>query len=37
MYVEKFTGETLEETLNLVKKKLGPEAIILKTVTNNGV
>ncbi len=37
MYVEKFTGETLEETLNLVKKKLGPEAIILKTVTNNGL
>ncbi len=37
MYVEKFMGETLEETLKQVKEKLGPDAIILKTVTNKGL
>ncbi len=37
MYVETFYGDNLDETLNAVKKKLGPDAIILKTVTNKGL
>lgn len=37
MYVKKFEGENLTETLNLVKQELGPDAIILKTITNKGL
>lgn len=37
MYVKKFEGESLTETLNLVKKELGPDAIILKTIDNKGI
>lgn len=37
MYVRKFEGDTLEETLQDIKKELGPDAIILKTITNKGL
>lgn len=37
MYVQKFEGETLDEALKQVKTQLGPDAIILKTVTNKGL
>ncbi len=37
MYVRKFEGDSLEETLGVIKKELGPDAIILKTVTNKGL
>ena len=37
MYVKKFEGETLDETLKMVKRELGPDAIILKTVSNKGL
>lgn len=37
MYVQKFEGETLDEALKQVKSQLGPDAIILKTVTNKGL
>ena len=37
MFVRKFEGETLDEALQLVKRELGPDAIILKTVTNKGL
>jgi flagellar biosynthesis protein FlhF len=37
MFVRKFEGDTLEEALNGVKRELGPNAIILKTLTNKGV
>jgi flagellar biosynthesis protein FlhF len=37
MYVKKFEGETLDEALQLVKRELGPDAIILKTITNKGL
>lgn len=37
MYVKKFEGETLDEALKSVKLELGPDAIILKTVTNKGL
>ncbi len=37
MYVRKFEGETLEETLQSIKAEFGPDAIILKTVTNAGL
>ena len=37
MHVRKFEGETLEETLRQIKLELGPDAIILKTVTNKGL
>jgi len=37
MYVKKFEGETLDEALKQVKSQLGPDAIILKTVTNKGL
>ncbi len=37
MYVKKFEGETLDEALKAVKSELGPDAIILKTVTNKGL
>ena len=37
MYVKKFEGETLDSALKAVKMELGPDAIILKTVTNKGL
>lgn len=37
MYVKKFEGETLDEVLKSVKMELGPDAIILKTITNKGL
>lgn len=36
MFVKKFEADTLEEALKAVKFELGPDAIILKTITNNG-
>lgn len=37
MFVKKFEGETLDEAIQAVKRELGPDAIILKTVTNKGL
>jgi flagellar biosynthesis protein FlhF len=37
MFVKKFEADTLDEALKSVKKELGPDAIILKTVTNKGL
>lgn len=37
MYVKKFEGDTLDEALKSVKADLGPDAIILKTITNKGL
>ncbi|MBI2519426.1 MAG: hypothetical protein HYV97_03375 [Bdellovibrio sp.] len=37
MFVRKFEAETLEEALKEIKKELGPDAVILKTVTNKGL
>lgn len=37
MYVKKFEGETLDEAIQSVKRELGPDAIILKTITNKGL
>jgi flagellar biosynthesis protein FlhF len=37
MYVRKFEADTIEEALNLVKREMGPDAIILKTVSNKGL
>ena len=37
MYVRKFEADSLEEALGTIKKELGPDAIILKTVTNKGL
>lgn len=37
MLVKKFEADTLEEALRSVKLDLGPDAIILKTITNNGL
>lgn len=37
MYVRKFEAETLEEALKAIKKEMGPDAIILKTVNNKGL
>lgn len=37
MFVKKFEADTLEEALKQVKAELGPDAIILKTITNNGL
>lgn len=37
MYVRKFEADTLEEALKEIKHELGPDAIILKTVTNKGL
>lgn len=36
MFVKKFEADTLEEFLQAVKSDLGPDAIILKTITNKG-
>ena len=37
MYVEKFEADSLDHALKKIKAKLGPDAIILKTVTNKGI
>lgn len=37
MFVKKFEADTLEEALKAVKQELGPDAIIIKTTTNNGL
>ncbi len=37
MFVKKFEGDTLDAALQQVKRELGPDAIILKTVTNKGL
>ena len=37
MYVRKFEADTLDEALKSVKRELGPDAIILKTVSNKGL
>ena len=37
MFVRKFEADTLEEALKSIKKELGPDAIILKTITNKGI
>ncbi len=37
MFVRKFEADTLEEALGNIKKELGPDAIILKTITNKGL
>lgn len=37
MFVRKFEADTLEEALSNIKKELGPDAIILKTITNKGL
>lgn len=37
MHVRKFEGDTLDEAIKAVKRELGPDAIILKTVTNKGL
>lgn len=37
MFIRKFEAETLEEALSDIKKELGPDAIILKTITNKGL
>ncbi|MCB9061182.1 MAG: hypothetical protein H6622_06645 [Halobacteriovoraceae bacterium] len=37
MYVRKFEADTLDEALKSIKRELGPDAIILKTVTNKGI
>jgi flagellar biosynthesis GTPase FlhF len=37
MYVRKFEADSLEEALKNIKLELGPDAIILKTITNKGL
>jgi len=37
MFVKKFEADTLDEALKNIKSELGPDAIILKTVTNKGL
>ncbi len=37
MYVQKFESETLDGALKDIKRELGPDAIILKTVSNKGI
>lgn len=37
MYVRKFEADSLEEALKNIKRELGPDAIVLKTVTNKGL
>lgn len=37
MHVRKFEADSLEEALGNIKAQLGPDAIILKTVTNKGL
>jgi flagellar biosynthesis protein FlhF len=37
MYVRKFEADNIEEALKDIKHELGPDAIILKTLTNKGL
>ncbi len=37
MYVRKFEADTIEEALKDIKRELGPDAVILKTITNKGL
>jgi flagellar biosynthesis GTPase FlhF len=37
MYVRKFEADTIEEALKDIKRELGPDAVILKTLTNKGL
>lgn len=37
MYVRKFEADSLDEALKNIKLELGPDAIILKTITNKGL
>ncbi len=37
MYTKKFEADSLDEALKNIKVELGPDAIILKTVTNKGI
>ena len=37
MHIEKFEADTLDQALKQIKLKLGPDAIILKTITNKGL
>ena len=37
MHVKKFEANSLDEAFKKIKQELGPDAIILKTVTNKGV
>ena len=37
MYIRKFEADSLDEALKTIKSELGPDAIILKTVTNKGL
>lgn len=37
MYVRKFEADSLDEALKAIKRELGPDAIILKTITNKGL
>lgn len=37
MYVRKFEADSLDEALKAIKRELGPDAIILKTITNKGI
>lgn len=37
MFVKKFEADTIDEALKAVKAELGPDAIILKTITNKGL
>ena len=37
MHVKKFEANSLDEAFKKIKRELGPDAIILKTVTNKGV
>jgi len=37
MYVRKFEADSLDEALSEIKRELGPDAIILKTVSNKGL
>lgn len=37
MHVRKFEAETIEQALKDIKRELGPDAVILKTITNSGI
>lgn len=37
MYVRKFEADSIEEALKDIKRELGPDAVILKTITNKGL
>ena len=37
MYVRKFEADTIEDALKEIKRELGPDAVILKTITNKGL